>query len=88
MQKAEAWFITGIQQGMIPGFGMPLNKIKTLTSCLLILVNDADGREIANGQGPEDVDHGKDRGNEVSVHTEAIRKDVPDPANLCYDDCG
>ena len=66
---------------------MPLNKIKTLTSCLLILVNDADDREIANGQGPEDVDHGKDRGNKVSVHTDASKKEVMDPANLCYEIC-
>ena len=57
-KKAEALCINGIQQGMMPGYGMPLNKIKTLTSCLLILVNDADDREIANGQSPEDVDHG------------------------------
>ena len=41
---------------------------KMTDSKQLSAVNDAEEREVANGQDPEDVDHGKDRGNDVSVH--------------------
>ena len=41
---------------------------KMTDSKQLSAVNDAEDREVANGQGPENVDHGKDGGNDVSVH--------------------
>ena len=41
---------------------------KMTDSKQLSAVNDAEYREVANGQNPEDVDQGKDRGNDVSVH--------------------
>ena len=34
-------------------------------------VNDAEYREVANGQNPKDVEHSKGRGNGVSTHKEA-----------------
>ena len=41
---------------------------KMTDSKQLSAVNDAEDREVANGQDPEDVDQGKDRCNDVSVH--------------------
>ena len=41
---------------------------KMTDSRQLSAVNDAEDCEVANGQDPEDVDQGKDRGNDVSVH--------------------
>ena len=41
---------------------------KMTDSKQLSAVNDTEDREVANGQDSEDVDQGKDRGNDVSVH--------------------
>ena len=41
---------------------------KMTDSKQLSAVSDAEDREVANGQDPEDMDQGKDRGNDVSVH--------------------
>ena len=44
---------------------------KTLTRFRLTAANDADDREVANGQDPENVEQSKGRGNDVSTHKEA-----------------
>ena len=52
---------------------------KTLTRFRLTVVNDAEDREVANGQDPEDVVYSNDHGNDVSIHKEAMRNGAGAP---------
>ena len=60
--------------GSVPVRMQKIGVSKTLTRFQLTAVNDAEDREVANGQDPKDVEHSKGRGNDVSTHKEAIRK--------------